>query len=105
MRFRQFLTDGFSRDFSAKPPKSAGKGPQWTVAELARKFDLTVPQLVGLRQKYPGFPEPSAKHTVAGTKTYYDLKDALKWFASVRKSVSGDIENLKKEIESHSGRD
>ena len=98
------ITEGFGGDFLKQTSGGKGvKGPQWTSAELADKFGMTSAQLTAARKKFPGFPEPSLTHNAnhtANKRVYYDLKAATKWYQDALKQVSGDIEELKKQLKS-----
>jgi hypothetical protein len=60
--------------------KSPARGPQWTFVELARRWNLSVPQLAYLMQHYPGFPDASMRRTgTTGAHRYYDLHKAQTW--------------------------
>lgn len=77
-------------DFTArKPAARKGHGPQWTFKELAEKWSLSIPQLMGLMLHCSGFPDAGMRRkNSAGTCRYYDLHAALVWYNTHKEKIT-----------------
>jgi len=94
-----------SKDFltAASKPK-LHKGPQWSFVDLAQRWGMSTQELQGVIRRFPGFPAKSMeqKGQWRHTASYYDLREAVKWYSGIRKQLLADIENKQKELDAMS---
>jgi len=70
--------------------QSEKHGPKWTFIDLAGRFGVSVQNLRALVRSHPGFPETAMKtsgNTTSNPARYYDLRDAVKWWNSIKDQV------------------